>query len=70
MSGLGSGMPKSVTLVTQVTVNLLAHVRDVTEGARGGDEEPSTAGDLSPGVAEIIRTVAFGPRNGTGILGI
>ena len=26
MSGLGSGMPKSVTLVTQVTVNFWAHV--------------------------------------------
>ena len=29
MSGLGSGMPKSVTLVTQVTVNLLAHVTEM-----------------------------------------
>ena len=27
MSGLGSGMPKSVTSVTQVTVNFWAHVK-------------------------------------------
>ena len=36
MSGLGSGMPKSVTLVTQVTVNFWAHVRYSEMGKTAG----------------------------------
>ena len=32
MSGLGSGMPKSVTMVTLVTVNFWAHVNNMVVG--------------------------------------
>ena len=47
MSGLGSGMPKSVTLVTQVTVNFWAHV---------------THGHISPFVRESMPTLRGLPK--------
>ncbi len=45
MSGLGSGMPKSVTLVTQVTVNFWAHV---TGGTMKGVNPMSVQGKVRP----------------------